>query len=331
MIVSCGCFFEANKYGSMKSPKKKINQVEHQGSSFFDKKEAGRNFYPGKDKQFFFPKTPMMIQKQPEHETAPMHDQSLDKFSEETGMPRETASVPDPLYYYWITGTSLPQRISIYMPVPDTNPAPDFTKDENSLNAWEQANFLFNPIVPNLIVESNFSGGQEVSYVRRVSFGYANPSFEFFIASHILENSIDQTKDPKERRLWDRLKYKINEHAIEHFNRYRAVVQMEYSNMYKELDKLPTFNTPIPLPKAELEKYVQLLLQFLMENLRHELWKTTCDWEAADYPNIIPWVNKGQVVTLSVSNLPINCGPAPAVSKKPTLPIIVKAKPPKRK
>src|SRR5262249_14121665 len=72
----------------------------------------------------------------------PVHDPILDKFSGETGLPRDQVTQHDPAYEAWLLGHPLAPaglNITVDMSTPATNPGPDYSKDENTLNAWEKA------------------------------------------------------------------------------------------------------------------------------------------------------------------------------------------------
>ena len=244
----------------------------------------------------------------------PTHESSLEQFSQETGVPREQVSQHDPVFQKWLCSKS-PINITLDLPVP-ADPAPDYSRDQSQLGAWERADFRFTagqwkvcvPVVKNNI---------ESSFVTDIGIRLAQPTFEYFISSHIYDNMNDQVQTTAVRIAWKRVNGRIQAHAQEHFNRYRQVVASMQQTIMKRFAALPTCNNPIQIPQQELEAYVDKLLDYLVALLQFELWKTTCDWEKKDYPNLL----KGTGVS---GNLVPACYPQPTVPPNPTMPVVVK-------
>jgi hypothetical protein len=218
----------------------------------------------------------------------------------------------------WMRG-HLTLKITLDMPVPATDPAPDYSKDEQHLRAWERADF--SPHVRAFaICDRVMIKGIESSFVKEIQFTFIQSNFQYFVAKHIYENKEDQTKTTGERVIWRKVNAAIMNHAREHFNRYRQVVAAMKQEFTQIFQGLPGPTNMIQLPQQQLETYVNSLLDYLAASLDHELWKKTCEWEHKDYPTLL----KGTGIQLSAPLKPA-CDPEPSVPKKPTLPIIVKA------
>jgi hypothetical protein len=213
----------------------------------------------------------------------------------------------------------LTSTITLDLPVPATDPAPDYSKDEQQLRAWERAIFL-NRVWAFAICDRAILNGIESSFVKEIQFTFKQSEFQYFIARHIFENKEDKTKKTAERVIWRKVDIAIMKHAAEHFNRYRQVVDAMKPELMKIFQGLPNPTNMIQLPQQQLETYVNSLLDYLTARLGHELWKKTCEWEHQDYPTLL----KDTGIKLSAPLKPA-CDPEPRVPSMPTLPIIVKA------
>ncbi|MFT3910811.1 MAG: hypothetical protein QM737_15445 [Ferruginibacter sp.] len=186
---------------------------------------------------------------------------------------------------------------------------------------WEEANFSRTIILPTY---ECIDTGKQSSYVKEITFGYTDPVFEFLISKEIEDNMNDQTKTTAERILWRRLDGRLRTHAGEHFTRYNNVITSFKKTLLSDLSKLPNRQSPVQIPKAQLDSYVSSLLTYYMQLFAYDLWDKTCGWEKEDYSKIIPDVNKGQAATLSISKLEVKCGAAPHVDQKPEMPVMAK-------
>lgn len=247
-----------------------------------------------------------------------IHGPLLDRYSQETGLPRDAVTQHDPGYEAWLLDRPLvppPINITLDMPVPAT-PAPDYSRDETQLGAWERANFLISP-------RSSFScghvisNGVESSFVTDIGIQFAQSTFEYFIARHIYENMNDRGKPVGERVTWSRIHSRVRQHAREHFTRYRQVVSAMQQTIMQRFVALPSRNSPIRIPQRDLEAYLGALLVHLTARLHFELWQTTCNWEHEDYPNLL----RG-IPSVSGSFVPA-CDPRPSVPPEPIMPVVV--------
>jgi hypothetical protein len=256
----------------------------------------------------------------------PIHGPLLDRYSQETGLPRDTVTQHDPGFQAWLLGRPIvppPINVTLDMPVPAATPAPDYSRDETQLGAWEKANFL-------LAIQSSFScdhvinNGIESSFVTDIGIRFTQSTFEYFIARHIYENMNDLGKPVDERVTWRRIHLRVRQHAGEHFTRYRQVVSSMRQTILQRFAALPTRNSPIRIPQRELEAYVGALLVYLTARLHFELWQTTCNWEHQDYPNLLRGIQ-----SVSGSFVPA-CDPQPRVPPEPIMPIVVTPGSPRR-
>ncbi len=248
-----------------------------------------------------------------------IHGPLLDQYSRDTGLPRDRVTQHDPGYEAWLSGRSLvppPINITLEMPVPAAIPAPDYSQDENQLGAWERAKFLFTAR-QSFACDHVTNNGVEMSFVTDVGIQLTQSRFEYLIARHIYENMNDRSRDVGERNVWRQIHTRIRQHAAQHFVRYRQVVSAMRQTIAQQFAALPTRSSPIPIPQQELETYVGNLLLYLVARLHFELWQTTCDWEHADYPNLL----RG-IPNVSGRFVPA-CDPRPPVPPEPHLPIII--------
>lgn len=248
----------------------------------------------------------------------PIHDPLLDQYSRDTGLPRDTVTQHDPGYEAWILGNQAPQppiTITLDLPVPAI-PAPNYSQDEQQLGAWERANFVFTAR-QLFSCDHTTSNGSEESFVTDIGIELTQGRFEYFIARHIHEHAQDRGLPPDVRNTWSRIHLRIRQHAGEHFVRYRQVIDSTRQALMQRFVALPTRNRPLRIPQVELETYVSALLAHLVGRLRFELWQTTCDWEHADYPNLLRGIPNvgGRIVPA--------CDPRPAVPPEPIMPIVV--------
>ncbi|MBA4058102.1 MAG: hypothetical protein C0490_25515 [Marivirga sp.] len=283
-------------------------------------------FFEKKEEQPFFSKNDAAIQRQPSGEPDRIHGPLLDQYSKDSGLPRDSVTQHDPGYKIWLQQRSttiqgkaapaLPINIILDMNAPATDPAPDYSKDETQLGAWERANFLLN-VQQSFSCDKIVNNGIESSFVTDIGIRFTRADFEYFIARHIYDNMTDRTKDVSERIIWRRIHGRILIHSREHFARYRQVVDSMRQDFLQRFSALPNKNNPIQISQQELEAYVSSLLQYLVAKLQFELWKTTCNWEHADYPNLL----KG-IPNVSGRFVPA-CGQQPVVPPAPILPIVV--------
>lgn len=247
-----------------------------------------------------------------------IHDPLLDRYSRETGLPRNTVTQHDRGYEAWLLGKPIatpPINIALDMKVPAI-PPPDYSQDETQLGAWERANFLFTAQTL-FVCDHVINNGIESSFVTDIGLRMTQPTFQYFIARQLYENMNDRGKPAGERVTWRRLHDRIRQHAQEHFTRYRQVTDTMRQMISQRFAALPTRNSPIRIPQQELETYTRNLLLYLVARLRFELWQTTCDWERTDYPNLprgIPNV-QGRFVPA--------CDPRPSVPPEPIMPVVV--------
>jgi hypothetical protein len=246
------------------------------------------------------------------------HEGILEKFSTETGLPRETVTAHDPIYEAWLAGMPPPPTVihlELDMPVP-ANPTADESRTQDQLRAWEEANFIFG-VSMFALCDRVVKAGVESSFVTDVSFRFTQPKLEFFIAKHLAENKDDPTNP--DRVTWTRIYSRVVTHGREHFRRYRTTVQAMQQVLRERFVMLPHRLNPIPIPQADLETYMNDLLLHLAGKLRLALWQTTCDWENEDYPRLL----KGLSV---MGSFTVACQPKPVVPREPLLPLIVTPK-----
>ena len=247
-----------------------------------------------------------------------IHGPLLDQYARDTGLARDTVAQHDPGYEAWLLGRPIAPpsiNITLDMPVPAT-PAPDYSRDETQLGAWERANFLISP-------QSWFScdhvvnNGIESSFVTDVGIRFTQATFEYFIARHIFENMSDPGRPAGERVTWSSIHIRVRQHAGVHFTRYRQVVDSMRQTIMQRFASLPTRSNPIRIPQRDLEAYLGALLVYLVARLHFELWQTTCSWEHADYPNLLRGIPdvRGTFVPA--------CDPRPTVPPEPITPVVV--------
>ncbi len=287
-------------------------------------------FFGRRDESPFFSKNNSVIQRQPLHETDRIHSSLLDQYSRDSGLPRDSVTQHDPGYEAWLRARSsvvstspataaspaLPINITLDMPYPAADPAPDYTRDETQLGAWEKANFLLN-VQQFFVCDKIINNGIESSFVTDIGIRFTRADFEYFIARHIYENMNDRVRDISERNIWRQIHGRIRVHAHEHFVRYRQIVDAMHQDFQQRFSALPNRNSPIRIPQQDLEAYVSSLLQYLVARLHYELWQTTCNWERTDYPNLL----RG-IPNVSGRFVPA-CGSAPVVPPEPVMPIVV--------
>lgn len=86
------------------------------------------------------------------------------------------------------------------------------------------------------------------------------------------------------------------------------------------LENLPSKSKPVELKQTTLEKYIKDLLIYQDAKLKHELWRTNCEWDKKDYPNL----TKG---LWCVGGAPIpDCGKKPSLPTLPVLPKLIREK-----
>ncbi|HEX8560015.1 MAG TPA: hypothetical protein VF668_18105 [Pyrinomonadaceae bacterium] len=248
-----------------------------------------------------------------------IHGPLLDHFSRDAELPRERVSQHDPRYEGWLAGDPLaPElRVTLDMNVPAV-PAPDFSRDEHALGAWERANFIF---APQFFFNCGraVEGGAEASFVTDVGLRITRPRFEFFIATHIRDNRSDPSRPAPERLTWWRIYERIRLHALEHFARYGRVVAATRADLERRFAALPRRGRPARMPQQELETYLRDLLAHLDGRLRYDLWDTTCQWERTDYPRLLSGIPNVQ------GSFRPACDPRPTA---PPEPLLVTATPP---
>ena len=289
---------------------------------------ASNAFFNTRDNGTFFSKNNPGIQRKPLHETD-IHSPLLDQYSSDSGIPRERVSQHDPGYEAWLrtsptattamTATAIPAspiQITLDMPTPAVDPAPDYSRDETQIGAWEQANLLLN-VQSFSVCDHIMNGSNESSFVTEVSIRFTRSDFEYFIARHIYENMNDYARQISERIIWRRIHGRILVHAREHFVRYRQMTDQIRQDFLQRFSALPNRTHPIMIPQAELELYMISLLQFLVARMKFQLWQTTCDWERTDYPVLL----RG-IPNVSGRFVP-NCGTPPVVPPEPSMPIVV--------
>jgi hypothetical protein len=248
-----------------------------------------------------------------------VHGPLLDRYSHDTGLPRDTVTQHDPGYEAWLLGRPIappPINITLDMPVPGADPVPDYSQDENQLGAWEIANFPFSA-QQFFNCDHVINNGIESSFVTDIGIRFTRSTFQYFIARHIYENMNDRARDIGERITWRRIHGRILRHAHEHFVRYRQVVASMRQTIMQRFAALPDRNSPIRIPQQELEAYISNLLPYLVARLHFELWQTTCNWEHADYPTLLSGISvSGTFVTACDQQRPI-------VPPEPIMPMVV--------
>jgi len=241
------------------------------------------------------------------------HDPLLDQYGRESGIPRDRVTQQDPGYEQWLRDRHV--HITLDMPVPAI-PTPDHSRDEYQLRAWEKADFTFEPQL-SFRCDHVLVDGSERSFVSDIGIRLTNSTFHYFIARHIYENSVGLGVERGARHTWLTIYNRIDRHAREHFYRYEQVIDSMRLTLMQWFATLPTRNNPVTIPQGELEAYLEESFQYYVASLRAELSRTTCDWEQADYPNLlrgIPSVG-GRLVP--------SCDPIPAVPPMPIMPTAV--------
>jgi hypothetical protein len=264
---------------------------------------------------------PLVVRGRVPPPTDPIHGPLLDQYSSDTGLPRDRVTQHDPGYEAWLAG-ALPTpelNVTLEMNLPAV-PAPNFSRDETQLRAWEEANFTVNP-QPFFTCDHVVNGGVESSFVTDVGVRFTQATFEFFIARHLHDNRSDLSLARDVRLTWSRIYERVYRHALEHFARYRQVVEATRQALEQRFAALPTRSHPVRLTQSELESYMLDLLNHLTGRLRFDLWQTTCNWEHEDYPRLLRGIS-GVSGTFRPA-----CAPRPTV---PPEPIMVTASPPAR-
>jgi hypothetical protein len=251
--------------------------------------------------------------------TDPIHGPLLDQYSGETGLPRDRVTQHDRGYEAWLAGQRPELNVTLEMNLPAV-PAPDLSRDETQLRAWEEANFIVVPR-PFFVCDHVVNGGVEESFVTDVGVHFTQATFEFFIARHLNENRHDASLPRDVRLTWMRIFERVRQHALEHFARYRRVVEATRTALEQRFAALPTRSRRVRLTQRELESYMLDLLTHLSARLQFDLWQTTCDWEREDYPRLLRGIS-GVSGTFRPA-----CAPRPTV---PPEPIMVTASPPAR-
>ena len=140
---------------------------------------------------FFTPARPHSIQAKNETNNSSQPALNADtknapSISDKTnGVNIQKQSAPEPT-----TQTARPAdsiNIVLNMPVPDSDPIPNYSRSEGLLGAWEQANFIA-PITASFSCDHVMNNGIESSFVTDINFEINNPRFEYFIAQHIHDN-----------------------------------------------------------------------------------------------------------------------------------------------
>ncbi|PWT95636.1 MAG: hypothetical protein C5B52_17430 [Bacteroidetes bacterium] len=222
------------------------------------------------------------------------------------------------------------------MPVPKDDPKPDFSKTVKQLDdSWELAKFT---IQPRLFATYGHKtvGGKDMVYVDSINWEFLKSDFAYFISDELKRGSegklnVDELPgltDPNDKILkadFLRILGRVRIHAAEHFTRYRQVIADQITDLPSKFLNLPDKNSPSELTEQDLDDYMLKYLQFLFDKLTHDLWKTTCEWEKKDYPNILKGINSVKGI------FKIDCtGKAPGISQEPIMPVVVsggKAKP----
>ena len=242
-----------------------------------------------------------------------IHEPLLERYSQETGVPRDEVTQHDPEYEAWVSGRP---NITLFMPVPNVIPPPDYSRDETRLGAWERANLLLS-VRQSFACDHVVNNNIESSFVTDVEISFTQSDFEYFIARHIDENMNNPALSRGDRITWKRIDNRIRIHAQEHFRRYRQVVAWMRQTIMQQLTALPNRNNPIQIPQRDLEAYLSNLLPYLVAQLRFELWETTCDWEKTDYPRLLQGIPNVQGRFVPA------CDPRPVVPRQPILPLVV--------
>lgn len=254
----------------------------------------------------------------------PIHGPLLDRYSEETGLPRETVTQHDPGYEAWLLRSSRSQgrrsqppiNITLDMNVP-TIPGPDYSRTEDQLGAWEKVRFQSIPQI-SYTCGHVMTGGVESSYVTDIGLQLTRPRFEYFIARHIYQRSRGHGLDRGARGTWITIHSRVRRHAREHFTRFRQVIRSMRQSISQSFAALPTRDNPVQIPQAELEAYIDSLLRYYVARIAYELWETTCEWERTDYPRLL----RG-IPSVSGSIRPA-CDPEPSVPPQPIMPVVVR-------
>src|SRR5262249_44267041 len=77
----------------------------------------------------------------------------------------------------WLRGRLIP-KITLDLPVPATDPAPDYSKDEQQLRAWERANFS-RRVRALAICDHVTISGAESSFVRETQLIFTQSEFQY--------------------------------------------------------------------------------------------------------------------------------------------------------
>lgn len=219
-------------------------------------------------------------------------------------------------------------KTTISMHVPKDDPAPDYSLGMKKLDAWELALFK---IAPRLygVVSTMKKGDLDYSYVDAINWEFTQSDFFYFIAGEILRGAngrldvdeipgVTNPLDKETKTMFMQIHQRIKIHAKEHFVRYRKVIADQTTDLPAKFNTLPDQKTPSRLQDTDLRTYVDAYLNYLFEKLNYALWKTTCDWEKKDYPNLLKGIRN--ISAMFIADCDKN---QPAVSQEPVMPIVV--------
>ena len=164
------------------------------------------------------------------------------------------------------------------------------------------------------------------SYVSMVSLAFDRPRLMVFIAKHLRDNAVDQTKSREDRYAWRQTLVLVQQHAYVHlqlFRRAANALQTTLRQLFDRLLPLPTARNPLAVSQQQLDAYLNNLGEFITAIVQLELWQKTCDWEKTDYPELSRKISRAGAVFMT-QGLKVNCAPRPDLPEIPVPPVPIR-------
>ena len=203
-----------------------------------------------------------------------------------------------------------PVQVNLDMDLPG-NPSPTYQENSKTFKALEKANLYIKAQSP-IICNSVDIDGVTHSYVESVGYSLKGSRFEYLISESARKNA-EEHPNRQIQREWAILMKRIKRHAEHHFFIYRRVTKRIRKEMMKDLSRLPSKDSPVPISQQLLYVHVESLIRYWDSRLKYEAWKETCAWEKKGYPRILKGLNFS-------GRLTPKCGEAPQVLDLPMIP-----------
>ncbi len=212
-------------------------------------------------------------------------------------------------------GKSVSVKVNLNMNLPET-PEPQFVENSENFKALENADFNIKSSSPILCNSIDVDGVMH-SYVESVGYDLSGSSFEYKISKDLQRNAKNHPNDEIKGQYMT-LIGRIKRHAKHHFVIYRRVTKRIQKEMMKDLSRLPSKSSPVPISEQLLHNHVESLVRYWDSRLKYEVWKETCAWEKKDYPRILKGLGFKGI-------LKPNCGEPPQLLSLPIIPWKVEA------